>query len=56
MQLGFSSMNTAEDPAPDLLARTLEEAGFCTDREQELYDYLESTNTDAFLLLKDLVA
>ncbi len=32
---------------------TLEEAGFCTDREQELYDYLESTNTDAFLLLKD---
>jgi probable F420-dependent oxidoreductase len=28
MQLGFSSMNTAEDPAPDLLARTLEEAGF----------------------------
>ncbi len=28
MHLGFSSMNTAEDPAPDLLARTLEEAGF----------------------------
>ena len=28
MYLGFSSMNTADDPAPDLLARTLEEAGF----------------------------
>lgn len=28
MHLGFSSMNTAEDPAPDLLAKTLEEAGF----------------------------
>lgn len=28
MHLGFSSMNTAEDPAPELLARTLEEAGF----------------------------
>ena len=28
MHLGFSSMNTAEDPAPDILARTLEEAGF----------------------------
>ena len=28
MHLGFSSMNTAQDPAPDLLARTLEEAGF----------------------------
>ncbi|WP_116365317.1 LLM class F420-dependent oxidoreductase [Parahaliea mediterranea] len=28
MHLGFSSMNTADDPAPDLLARTLEEAGF----------------------------
>ena len=28
MHLGFSSMNTAEDPAPALLARTLEEAGF----------------------------
>jgi probable F420-dependent oxidoreductase len=28
MHLGFSSMNTAQDPAPDLLARTLEQAGF----------------------------
>ncbi|MBT4520275.1 MAG: TIGR03619 family F420-dependent LLM class oxidoreductase [Halieaceae bacterium] len=28
MHLGFSSMNTALDPAPDLLAKTLEEAGF----------------------------
>jgi probable F420-dependent oxidoreductase len=28
MHLGFSSMNTADDPAPDVLARTLEEAGF----------------------------
>jgi probable F420-dependent oxidoreductase len=28
MHLGFSSMNTAQDPAPELLARTLEEAGF----------------------------
>ena len=28
MHLGFSSMNTADDPAPALLARTLEDAGF----------------------------
>lgn len=28
MHLGFSSMNTADDPAPELLAKTLEEAGF----------------------------
>ena len=28
MHLGFSSMNTADDPALDILARTLEEAGF----------------------------
>jgi len=28
MHLGFSSMNTADDPAPDLLAKTLEDAGF----------------------------
>lgn len=28
MHLGFSSMNTADDPSPPLLARTLEEAGF----------------------------
>ena len=28
MHLGFTSMNTAQDPAPALLARTLEEAGF----------------------------
>ena len=28
MHLGFSSMNTADDPAPDLLAKTLEQAGF----------------------------
>ncbi|MFT4518260.1 MAG: putative F420-dependent oxidoreductase [Halioglobus sp.] len=28
MHLGFSSMNTADDPAPQLLATTLEEAGF----------------------------
>jgi probable F420-dependent oxidoreductase len=28
MHLGFTSMNTADDPAPDLLAATLEEAGF----------------------------
>ncbi len=28
MHLGFSSMNTAQDPAPAMLAKTLEEAGF----------------------------
>jgi len=28
MYLGFSSMNTADDPAPHLLARVLEDAGF----------------------------
>lgn len=28
MHLGFSSMNGPEDPAPELLAKTLEEAGF----------------------------
>lgn len=28
MHLGFTSMNTVDDPAPDVLARTLEEAGF----------------------------
>ena len=28
MHLGFSSMNTADDPAPRLLATTLEQAGF----------------------------
>jgi probable F420-dependent oxidoreductase len=28
MHLGFSSMNTADDPAPQILAKTLEEAGF----------------------------
>ncbi len=28
MHLGFSSMNTADDPAPGLLAKTLEQAGF----------------------------
>jgi probable F420-dependent oxidoreductase len=28
MYLGFSSMNTADDPAPHLLAKILEEAGF----------------------------
>ena len=28
MHLGFSSMNTADDPAPDFLAKTLESAGF----------------------------
>lgn len=28
MHLGFSSMNTPSDPRPDLLAKTLEEAGF----------------------------
>ncbi|MEH6590641.1 MAG: TIGR03619 family F420-dependent LLM class oxidoreductase [Halioglobus sp.] len=28
MHLGFTSMNTADDPAPDLLAKTLEQAGF----------------------------
>lgn len=28
MHLGFSSMNTAQDPNPALLAKTLEEAGF----------------------------
>lgn len=28
MHLGFSSMNTVDDPAPDLLAKTLEQAGF----------------------------
>lgn len=28
MHLGFSSMNNPEDPRPDILAKTLEEAGF----------------------------
>lgn len=28
MHLGFSSMNTADDPAPEMLAKTLEDAGF----------------------------
>lgn len=28
MYLGFSSMNNVRDPAPELLAKTLEEAGF----------------------------
>lgn len=28
MHLGFSSMNTADDPAPAILAKTLEDAGF----------------------------
>jgi probable F420-dependent oxidoreductase len=28
MKLGFSSMNTADDPAPHLLAKVLEDAGF----------------------------
>tara|TARA_R110000823_G_scaffold171736_12_gene304272 strand:+ start:5816 stop:6673 length:858 start_codon:yes stop_codon:yes gene_type:complete len=28
MHLGFTSMNTVDDPAPDVLAKTLEEAGF----------------------------
>ena len=28
MYLGFSSMNTADDPAPHLLAKILEDAGF----------------------------
>lgn len=28
MHLGFSSMNTADDPAPGVLAKTLEDAGF----------------------------
>ena len=28
MQLGFTSMNTADDPPPDQLARVLEQAGF----------------------------
>jgi len=28
MHLGFSSMNNVKDPAPELLAKTLEEAGF----------------------------
>ena len=28
MHLGFSSMNNIKDPAPELLAKTLEEAGF----------------------------
>jgi len=28
MHLGFSSMNNVQDPAPDILAKTLEEAGF----------------------------
>lgn len=32
---------------------SLEDAGFCPDNEQDLYDFLEGTNTDAFLLLKD---
>lgn len=32
---------------------SLGEAGFNSEHEQALYDYLEATNTDAFLLLKD---
>ena len=28
MHLGFSSMNTADDPAPDVLAKAVQEAGF----------------------------
>jgi probable F420-dependent oxidoreductase len=28
VHLGFTSMNTADDPAPDLLAKSLEQAGF----------------------------
>ncbi|MCB1843891.1 MAG: LLM class flavin-dependent oxidoreductase, partial [Halioglobus sp.] len=28
MHLGFTSMNTVDDPPPDVLAKTLEEAGF----------------------------
>lgn len=38
---------------PEWETINLEEAGFCSDNEQALYDYLERTNTDAFLLLKD---
>lgn len=37
----------------DWATMTLEEAGFCADNEQAFYDYLDRTNTDAFLLLKD---
>ena len=32
---------------------SLEEAGLCTDGEEDFRAYLEQTNTDAFLLLKD---
>lgn len=32
---------------------SLEDAGYCPENEQALYDFLEETNTDAFLLLKD---
>ena len=28
MHLGFTSMNTLKDPAPEVLAKTLEDAGF----------------------------
>ncbi len=37
----------------DWATLSLEEAGLCAGNEQALYDYLEATNTDAFLLLKD---
>ncbi len=37
----------------DWESMSLEAAGFCADNEQALYDYLEQTNTDAFLILKD---
>jgi len=39
--------------SPEWATMSLEEAGFRPENEQALYDYLEATNTDAFLLLKD---
>lgn len=38
---------------PEWETMSLEDAGFRSENEQALYDYLEATNTDAFLLLKD---
>lgn len=32
---------------------SLDDAGFCPDNEQALYDFLEGSNTDAFILLKN---
>lgn len=39
--------------SPEWETLGLEEAGFRSENEQALYNFLEATNTDAFLLLKD---